>query len=179
MEKSPHCHSALPLIKQAKKRWSAQLSFNTTPAVSLCFYGNAIFFCRAHFYATTIDASTENDHLSAGLISVCLSVEKKSRFAPPVCIYRWCVRFGGLVVICLTANLQRSGQQDQMGGKITPHAPKCETIIPSKVTQTQLRIKIIERTSPSAWDVSPPHRKYTSSPKLKPSDVRLTKGPVC
>lgn len=82
---------------------------------------------------------------------------------------------GGLVVICLTANLQRSGQQDQMGGKITPHAPKWETIIPSKVTQTQLRIKIIEHTS-SAADISPPHRKYTSAPKLKPNDVRLTTG---
>lgn len=103
-------------------------------------------------------------------------VENNCRFAPPVCIYRWSVRFGGLVVICLTANLQRSGQQDQMGGKITPHAPKWETIIPSKVTQTQLRIKIIEHTSSSAWDISPPHRKRTSAPELKPNDVRLTTG---
>lgn len=62
-----------------------------------------------------------------------------------VCINRPCVRHEGRVVICLTANLQRSGERDQTGGKITAHSPKWETIIPPKVTQTQPRIRIIEQ----------------------------------
>lgn len=41
-----------------------------------------------------------------------------------VCINRPCVRHGGRIVICLTANLQRSGEWDQTGGKITAHSPK-------------------------------------------------------
>lgn len=41
-----------------------------------------------------------------------------------VCIGRSRVRSQGRVVICLTANLQRSGEWDQMDGKIAPHTPK-------------------------------------------------------
>lgn len=62
-----------------------------------------------------------------------------------VCINGPCVRHRGWVAICLTANLQRSGEWDQTGGKITPHTPKWETIILPKVTQTQPRIRIIEQ----------------------------------
>lgn len=71
-----------------------------------------------------------------------------------VCINRPCVRHEGRVVICLTANLQRSGEWDQTGGKITPHTPKWETIIPPKVTQTQLRIRIIEQAFCSSFSLS-------------------------
>lgn len=41
-----------------------------------------------------------------------------------VCINRPCVGHESQIVICLTANLQRSGEWDQTGGKITPHTPK-------------------------------------------------------
>lgn len=54
-------------------------------------------------------------------------------FSQLVCIDRSCARFEGRATICLTANLQRSGEWDQTGGKITPHTPKWETIIPPKV----------------------------------------------
>lgn len=64
----------------------------------------------------------------------CVSANKFTLvFSQPVCIDRSCVRFEGRAAICLTANLQRSGEWDQMGGKITPHTPKWETIIPPKV----------------------------------------------
>lgn len=41
-----------------------------------------------------------------------------------VCIDKPCARHEGRVAICLTANLQRSGEWDQTGGKITSHTPK-------------------------------------------------------
>lgn len=73
-----------------------------------------------------------------------------------VCIDRPCVRHEGRVAICLTANLQRSGERDQTGGKITPHTPKWVTIIPPKVTQTQPRIRIIEQAFRSSFSFGSP-----------------------
>lgn len=53
-------------------------------------------------------------------VSKCLNTSEGA-VARLVCIDRPCV---GRAAICLTANLQRSGEWDQMGGKITPHTPK-------------------------------------------------------
>ena len=71
-------------------------------------------------------------------------VSKYGAVAQLVCIDRSCVPYEGWVVICLTANLQRSGEWDQTSGKITPHTPKWETIIPPKGTQAQPWIKTTE-----------------------------------
>lgn len=103
-----------------------------------------------------------------------------------VCIDRSCVRYEGRVAICLTANLQRSGEWDQTGGKITPHTPKWETIIPPKVTQTQPRIKIIAQAQqvfcsplplPLLLHPSPLHRGHRENRTRDLSSFRLFQFP--
>lgn len=215
MEKSPHCHSALPLIKQAKRRWLEQWSLLSIFSLdgmhmqlckkkmfALIMCGNKIctkystkyFFlnlyqkwsklaqksfyeyctheqngiCEHLLYAKTSMCSVYMD-----FACICVQVSKCGAVAQLVCIDRSCVRYEGRGAICLTANLQRSGEWDQTGGKITPHTPKWETIIPAKVTQTQPRIKIIEQASsapfPSFSFGSPPF----SSPQRKQNKAPL------
>lgn len=209
MEKSPHCHSALPLINQAKKRWSAQwtillwvfflffFSFDGTHmhinhsvtkmcAYSVCDQKN-ITYVQNHmtlFFIFFMPKEEKMVWISIAVIDF-MRIEwgKRDPWAPikkhvcmcPYCIYvcvskclntcegavarlvcidRPCVRHEGRVAICLTANLQRSGEWDQTGGKITPHTPKWETIIPPKVTQTQPGIRIIEQAFCSSFPSS-------------------------
>lgn len=204
MEKSPRCHSALPLINQAKKRWLAQwrnfyygffprCHFFDGPHMhrnhsftKTCEYvqdsekknpicinpaGNSSFFyierVWINHYLTNFTlndpryeiASTVSRKTSVRASLLCKCDSKclntyEGAAAQLVCINRPCVRHEGRVVICLTANLQRSGEWDQTGGKITPHTPKWETIIPPKVTQTQLRIRIIEQAFCSSFSLS-------------------------
>lgn len=182
-----HAHKSL--FKQSVCIWfvlQEKYHIQTHVTFSLVFsthdmvwINKAMIFLRiASMNKTDTVSSCRSVYVSVLYICVCVSEclnTCEGAVALLVCIDRPCVRHEGRVAICLTANLQRSGEWDQTGGKITPHTPKWETIIPPKVTQTQPRIRIIEQvfcsppfplTSPGLPPVSSPkgaRRKQSSS----------------